>query len=446
MATPNPSGITRRTVLKSGATAALLAAAPRVHAGASDVGEGIKIGLIGCGGRGSGAVLDAVGAARNSIYPGVGYHFEDAQDGAKATREGIKVVALADLFDDRLSRCADNLQRVGQAVPEENRFLGFDAYKKLLAIPEINYVILATPPYFRPQTLMASIQAGKNVFMEKPAAVDAPGVRMVMEAGRLADEKGLGIGAGTQRRHESPYRETIKRIHDGAIGEITHAKCYWNGNEVWLINRRPEWSDMEWQIRNWNYLSWLGGDHIVEQHVHNLDVMNWALDSRPIRAVSGIGGRQVRTREVHGNVYDHFAVEYEYPGGVTMFSQCRQINGCKTIIGEEVFGTKGWSNCENTIRPTEGKRWRLRERGRSGYPQEHENLIDSIRSGKPINEAQTIAESTMTGILGREATYSGTEVTWDQAMASETRLGPAEVTLGDFAVPEVPMPGSHKFV
>ncbi len=178
---------------------------------------------------------------------------------------------------------------------------------------------------------------------------------MVIEAGQLARQKGLGIAAGTQRRHQKSYQETIKRIHDGAIGEIVYARCYWNGGEIWVVDRQPGWSDMEWQIRNWNYFTWLSGDHIVEQHVHNLDVMNWVLGAHPVRAVSGLGGRQVRTGERYGHIFDHFAVEFEYPGGIRMFSQCRQINGCDNMVEEAVVGTSGTSNCSDRIKPKSGK-------------------------------------------------------------------------------------------
>ena len=229
-----------------------------------------------------------------------------------------------------------------------------------------------------------------------------------MEAGELAKQKDLGIAAGTQRRHLKSYQETIKRIHDGAIGEIVYARCYWNGGEIWVIERKPGWSDMEWQLRNWNYFTWLSGDHIVEQHVHNLDVMNWVLGAHPIRAVAGLGGRQVRTGKEHGHIFDHFAVEFEYPNGVRMFSQARQINGCDSMVEEAVVGTQGHEQLHRTASS--------RRRARPGasaartpnpYQQEHEDLIASIRAGKPINEAQAVAESTMTGILGREAAYSG---------------------------------------
>ena len=318
----------------------------------------INIAVIGCGGRGGRAALNALGAASISVYPNEGFHTEDVDKDATIGQQNIQVVALADLFENRLERCRSNLQRLGMQVPKSRCFVGFDAYQKALADPDVNYVICATPPHFRPAHVKAAVEAGKNVFMEKPAAVDAPGVRMIMEAGRIAAEKGLGIAAGTQRRHTPSYRETVQRLHNGEIGDFVYAKCYWNGEQIWVVPRQSEWTDTEWQIRNWNHFTWLSGDHIVEQHVHNLDVINWVLGTHPIRAVSGLGGRQSRTGTIHGYVFDHFAIEYEYPGGVTMFSQCRQINNCKNIIGEEVFGTQGRSNCEDQIWTADGNRWR----------------------------------------------------------------------------------------
>jgi predicted dehydrogenase len=419
--------------------------APHVHASSSEKDAGVKIGLIGCGGRGTGAVLDAVGAAVKSIYPEKGYHTEDVAEGATILRSDIQVLALADLFEERLARCHRNLAKVGLDVPKEQCFIGFDACEKLLAHPEINYVILATPPHFRPAHLKAAILAGKHVFMEKPAAVDVPGVKTVMEAGRLAAEKKLGVAAGTQRRHSPNYRETIRRLHDGAIGEVVYAKCYWNGGQIWVVDREPGWSDMEWQIRNWNHFTWLSGDHVVEQHIHNLDVMNWVIGTHPVKAVAALGGRQSRRGKRHGYIYDHFAVEYEYPNGVSMFSQCRQINHCKTIVGEWVVGTQGKSNCADLIVPNTGDQWRYREPVRRAYQLEHENLIASINAGEPINEAQAIAESTMTAIIGREATYSGQEVTWDDAMQSTTQLGPDHYELGSYAPPAIPRPGNYRF-
>jgi predicted dehydrogenase len=294
---------------------------------------------------------------------------------------------------------------------------------------------------------MAAIEAGKNAFIEKPCAVDAPGAKLVIEAGELARKKNLGIAAGTQRRHSPEYIETIKRIHDGAIGDLTYGKAYWNGGQIWVIDREPGWSDMEWQLRNWNYFTWLAGDHIVEQHVHNLDVMNWAIGAHPIRAVSALGGRQVRTGERHGHIFDHFAVEFEYPNDVTVFSQCRQINGCQNTVAEFIAGTGGTSNCNGRITPKGdgGKRWRYSGPSPSPYQQEHQDLVASILAGQPINEAQAIAESTLTGILGREAAYSGQAVTWDELLAKGPRLGPDHYDLkSSYPIPPVAMPGTYR--
>jgi predicted dehydrogenase len=241
------------------------------------------------------------------------------------------------------------------------------------------------------------------------------------------------------------YREAIRRIHDGAIGDIVFAKCYWNGGTLWVVDRQSGWSDTEWQIRNWNYFTWLSGDHIVEQHIHNLDVMNWVLGTHPIKATSGLGGRQARRGDRTGNVYDHFAVEYEYPGGVSVFSQCRQIDDCKTLVGESVVGTRGNSNCADFIDTTGGESWRFTAKTDSPYRLEHENLIASIRAGAPINEAQALAESTMTAILGREAVYSGQEVLWEEALESTKRLGPDKYEFGPYPIEPVAVPGKYRF-
>ena len=404
----------------------------------------IKIGIIGCGGRGTGAALNALGAATKVIYPGAGYHTEDTDKDAKVTNKGVQVVALADLFKDRLARCRENLQALQINIPDDHCFTGFDAYKQLLALPDVNYVILATPPHFRPMHLKAAIEAGKHAFIEKPCAVDGPGVRMVIEAGELAKQKNLGIVAGTQRRHERSYQEAIKRLRDGAIGDIVYGRCYWNGGEIWVIERKPEWTDTEWQLRNWNYFTWLGGDHIVEQHVHNLDIMNWVIGTHPLKATA-LGGRQVRTQAVHGHIFDHFAVEFEYPNGVRMFSQCRQINGCEGKVEEALVGTKGTSNCHNWIKPTQGELWRWRGNQPNPYDAEHQDLIDSIRAGKSLNEAKDVAESTLLGIMGRESAYSGQSVEWEKALNSQMRLGPEKYEFGAFPVPPVAMPGKYKF-
>jgi predicted dehydrogenase len=442
--------VSRRDFLKNSslvaAASATVAQFPFTLTGHAAPDDPIRIGLIGCGGRGTGAVADALGAATDVNYPQAGYHTESIKAGASAQSANIKVIALADVFRDRLNACRDQLAKLNMNITDDMTFVGFEAYKQLLAVPEINYVILATPPHFRPLHAKAAIEAGKNVFMEKPVGVDGPGVRMVLEAGELARQKKLGMVAGTQRRHQLAYRETMKRLHDGAIGEIIYGRAYWNGGVIWVIDRQTGWSDMEWQLRNWNYFTWLGGDHIVEQHVHNLDVLNWAMNDHPVKA-QALGGRQARPNQSYGHIYDHFAVEFEYANGSRMFSQCRQMNGCEGKVEEAVVGTKGTSNCRNWIRPKEGELWRHREdKDPNPYQQEHQDLIASIRAGEPLNEARAVAESTLTGIMGRESAYSGRSVTWEEAINSNTRLGPEGYDLAaSLPFPEVAIPGQYKF-
>ena len=443
------SSVSRRQFLRHSSLAVASAAVgPFVLTSHAAPDGPIRIGLIGCGGRGTGAVLDALGAATKVIYPQAGYHTEDVAEGAVVERKDLQVVALCDVFPDRLNTCRQQLKKLGINIADEMCFTGFDGYKKLLAVPEINYVIQATPPHFRPQHLLDAIKAGKNVFIEKPAAVDGPGVRMVLEAGELARQKNLGIVAGTQRRHRRSYIESIKRLQDGAIGELVSARAYWNGGVIWVVERQPGWTDMEWQLRNWNYFTWLGGDHIVEQHVHNLDIINWALGSHPLKAY-GMGGRQGRQHPIHGHIYDHFAVEFEYPNGVRMYSQCRQMHGCEGRVGEGFTGTKGtawFSDGNNLILPKGAAPLRTRSSDDTNpYHQEHQDLIASIRAGKPLNVAKDVAETTLTGIMGREAAYSGQTIEWDDALNSKMRLGPDKYELGPLPFPPVAMPGQYKF-
>ena len=405
--------------LVGGAVAAGWGRTPGAYAAGSDM---IKVGVIGCGGRGTGAASDVLRAAR-----------------------GVKIVAMGDAFTDHLDASLKELSQFGDKVdvPPERRFVGFGAFEKVLA-SDINYVILATPPGFRPWHLKAAVEAGKNIFAEKPVAVDGPGVRSVLETYEVAKTKGLAIGAGTQRRHRTGYLETLKRIQDGAIGEITMARVYWNQGPIWVYPKQEGWSDMEWQMRNWYYFTWLCGDHIVEQHVHNLDVANWAIGARPVRAV-GLGGRQVRTDAVYGNIYDHFAVDYEYPNGVRVASYCRQIPNCENSVSEALHGTKGFCQVDKyTI--TGEKAWRMTGQDNLPYVQEHTDLIEAIRAGKPYNELQTVAESTLTAILGRMAAYTGQSVTWEQALNSAESLMPSKLEWGDLAVAPVAIPGQTKLV
>lgn len=448
----NENSLNRRQFVKNSgiglAGAALAMHWPNIIVSHAQPDTPINIGLIGCGGRGTGAALDALNAATHVIYPATGYHTENAVEGAKATAKNIKVMALADLFPDRLQNCRMQLQKVGMPVKDEFCFSGFEAYKKLLEIPEINYVILATPPHFRPLHLRAAIEAGKNVFMEKPAAVDSAGVRSVIASGELAKTKGLSIVAGTQRRYDNAMQENVKRIHDGAIGEIRSAVARWMGGEIWVIEPKPGWSEMEAQIRNWPYYNWLSGDIIVEQFVHSIDLINWVLQANPLKAV-GLGGREVRTDPVkYGNIYDHFSVQYEYPNDITVFCLDRQINGCTNYVDDAVIGSTGRAEFANRTMGYTSKSgsWRFRGQRNNPYRAEHEALVASIRTGNPLNEARQVAESTLTAIMGREVCYSGIELDWDTAMNLKNELKPAKYELGNNPVDPVPVPGKYKYV
>lgn len=290
----------------------------------------------------------------------------------------------------------------------------------------------------------AAVAAGKNVFTEKPVAVDGPGIRKVLEAYEEAKNKKLGIAAGTQRRHEARYLETIKRIHDGEIGEILGGRCAWNQGILWSRKRQKDWSDLQYQMRNWYNFTWLCGDHIVEQHVHNIDVINWAIGAHPVKAI-GMGFR-TRTNPDFGHIYDFFSVDFEYPNGVHVISQCRQISGCDNDISEFVRGTKGTSQVNAS--QINGKSVYKRKPGDTDpYVQEHTDLIESIRKGEPINELKNVAESTLSAILGRMSAYTGKPLTWEQALNSRQVLMPERLSW-DMELPEPPVavPGKTKFV
>lgn len=417
--------ISRREFLRGSAASALLVGAMGLTQGVFAQGsDTIRVGVIGCGGRGTGAALDCINSS-----------------------PGVKIVALGDLFPDRLENCfkrltGDDKIKDRVDITPERCFTGFDNYEKVIA-SGVDMVILAAPPGFRPVHFKAAVEAGKHVFMEKPVAVDGPGVRTVLSAGEVAKQKKLGVVAGTQRRHQLPYVETMKRIHDGAIGEIVAAQCYWNMGGLWNRGREPQWTDMEWQIRNWLYFTWLSGDHIVEQHVHNLDVVNWAMRAHPVKCV-GMGGRQVRTDPAYGHIFDHFCVDYEYPNGVHVMSMCRQIDGCAGNVSERVVGTKGTSSCNGSIQGPNA--WKYEGPTPSPYVQEHADLIASIRAGNPLNETQQIAESCLTAIMGRMSAYTGQEVTWEQAMNSMEVLMPAKLEFGPLPVPPVAVPGKTPLI
>ena len=434
---------TRRDFLKTTtiaaagtAVAANLSMLSNVHAAGSDV---IKVGLIGCGGRGSGAAENVLHAAPN-----------------------VKIVAIGDVFNfktndlrNRLRDLADRdetVKKFGNSVdlPEERCFVGLDAYQKVLDAG-INYVILATPPGFRPVHLEAAVAAGKNIFTEKPVGVDGPGIRKVLAAHEEAHRKGLGVGVGTQRRHQLGYVETMKRVHDGAIGELVAARCYWNQEHIWFRSRKEltdhgiEPTELAFQLHNWYHFVWLCGDHICEQHVHNLDVVNWALKAHPVRAV-GMGGRAARPSgdpAQVGHIFDFFAIDYEYPHGVHVLSQCRQIDHCENSVSEALVGTRG--HCQANAYTINGKHVISKKQDEAStdpYVQEHTDLIASIRSGKPYNKLRNVAESTLTAIMGRMSAYTGKAVSWKQALESEANTMPEKLSWDmTLSVPQVAVPG-----
>jgi predicted dehydrogenase len=411
---------TRRELLRSSAVAAgsLMmsgAAGPLAFAAGSDT---IRVGVVGCGGRGSEAAKNCADSS-----------------------PGVKIVALADAFGDRLQGLKKSF-----GVPDDRCFVGLEAYKQVLALPDVNLVILATPPGFRPIHLAEAIKQGKNVFMEKPVCVCPAGYKMVVEASEQAQQKGLAIVAGTQRRHQAVYVEAMKRIHDGAIGEIVSAQCYWNMGELWVNPRKPGQGDVDWQIRNWLYFTWLSGDHICEQHVHNIDVVNWAFQDVQPETVHGLGGRQWRTGPEYGNIFDHFGVEFLYPNDVRTISMCRQIKGTTDNVSERVVGTKGVWRSEPGVIEGE-KRWKYEGPHVDPYVQEHADLIKSIRNGKPLNEGKRIADSTLCAIMGRESAYARQQLkrAWMTTRCTLNLLPADDLKLGDAKpVPACAVPGQYQ--
>jgi predicted dehydrogenase len=308
-------------------------------------------------------------------------------------------------------------------VPDDHKFVGFDAYKEAIKLADV--VILATPPGFRPIHFEEAVKQGKNIFMEKPVAVDGPGVKRVLAAAEEAKKKNLKVGVGLQRHHETRYMELMKRIHDGAIGDIVAARCYWNGDGVWVNKRIPGETEMQYQMRNWYYFVWLSGDHIVEQHIHNLDVINWAKNGYPVRC-HGMGGREVRTGKEYGEIFDHHAVEYEYEDGSRLFSQCRHIRGCWNSVSEHLIGTKGRGTMDRAFEVTGPNAWRFRaDEKRDPYQTEHDDLFAAIRADKPYNEAYNGAMSSLTAIMGRVATYTGKVVEAKEVLESQRALVPS---------------------
>lgn len=365
----------------------------------------LKVGLIGCGGRGSGAAAQAVAADPDAVLTAMGDVFSDHLE-----------ASLAAIMEEQPQKVK---------VDKAHKFVGFDAYKKVID-SGVDVVILTTPPAFRPEHLMYAINAGKHVFCEKPVAVDAPGVRKVLEAAKKAKEKNLSLVSGFTFRYDMPKRALFQKVLNGEIGRIKSVSSTRNGGELWYKPRQANWTDMEYQLRNWYYQNWLSGDYLVEMIVHSLDMMSWALgDKTPLRA-TGTGGRQVRTDSKFGNIYDHFAIEYEYDNDVRAFSFSRQQPGCSNRNTVEIAGTEGdaFINAGGGVRIAGKNKWEYQGEKNNPYQTQHDELFASIRKGKPMNDGQMMGNSTMLAILGRMVAYSGQTITWEEAMNSNQRIGP----------------------
>ena len=378
----------------------------------ADDGKELKAGVIGCGGRGSGAIVDLLNAAN-----------------------GIKVVALGDTFADRLQNLKKNLaEKHNQVVADENCFVGFDAYKKVID-SGVDMVVIATPPVFRPVHFQYATEKGVHSFLEKPIAVDPKGYRMIMATAKQAQAKGLSVVTGTQRHHQRPYVEAFQKIQQGLIGEITGGNVYWNQGMLWYKERQNGWSDMEWMIRDWVNWKWLSGDHIVEQHVHNIDVFLWMSGLKPVKATA-FGARH---RRITGDQYDQFSVDFEMENGIHLHSMCRQIDGCSNNVSEFIQGTKGsWNSANHEIKDLAGNViWKFDAEAEKAahtqtnpYVLEHVDWVNHIRKGTAHDEATACAISCLAGVMGREAAYTGATVTWDEMSASNLDYMPEKLELG----------------
>ena len=435
MISPNPNtpDTSRREFVKtstlaaSGAIAAAVKLCPAVHAAGNDL---IKVGLIGCGGRGTGAASQALMA--------------DSR---------VQLTAMGDVFEDRLQLSLKSLNKIEGLeskidVPPERQFVGFDAYKQVLA-SGVDVVLLTSPPHFRPLHLQAAVAAGKHVFAEKPCAVDAAGVHSVLRSCEEAKKKNVAVVSGLCLRYHYPYREAVRRIHDGAIGDVRALLANDYRGPIWVKPRQPEWTDMHWQMQNWYYFTWLSGDFNVEQHVHNLDLCAWAMgDQYPVKAI-GMGGREVRKGAEYGNIFDHHSVVYEYASGARLISNTRQIEGCKSDISVAILGSRGTAHLterRNGVRISAQGEWSYTGTEKNLYQVEHDELFASIRAGKPINNGEYMAKSTLLAIMGRMATYTGQEITWDMAWNSKEDLTPPRYEWGDLETPAIAVPGVTRYV
>ena len=430
----NSNSSSRRTFLQDSSKLAVAGAAassllntkPAVAHTAYAAGSNtIKLGLIGAGGRGTGAAIQAMNTESGNV----------------------ELVAMADISAKRLEGSLKTCTKKHEdriLVPEDKRHIGFDAYKKVLEDKNVDMVILATPPGFRPVQFEAAINANKHVFMEKPVAVDAPGIRRVLKAGELAKEKNLAVAVGLQRRHEQAYRETIGELQNGIIGDLIHSRVYWNGPGVWTLPREEGQTELEYQTKNWYYFNWMCGDHIVEQHIHNIDVVNWLMGDFPEKA-QGMGGRQVRVGPDTGQIYDHHAVEFTFANGHKMFSQCRHQKQTWQSVSEHVHGSKGYAELNRgtgKIYDTNKKLIFKADKRGKGHQEEHHDLFAALQAGEIPNETEYGAKSTLTAIMGRMATYSGKELKWKDVIESNITLCDVDA-LKDFNDPAPVQPDSN---
>ncbi len=411
----NPSHISRREMLaRTGVVGAGLLASNLVLPGrakAAAAPDILRVGLIGCGGRGTGAANQTL-SVPNSY---------------------VRLAAMGDAHEDRLNQSFASLKKAHDDkvdVPDDRKFVGLDAYEKVFEHCDV--VILATPPGFRPFHFEAAVKAGKHVFMEKPVCVDSYGARLVTEVAKMADEKKLKVVVGLQRRYQTSYREALKKVQEGVIGDIISGHVYWNGGAIWYRDRKPGQNEMQFQVYNWYHFNWLCGDHINEQHVHNIDVANWFIGANPTEASSGLGGRQVRNPEKPSEIYDHHAIEYRYPGGIMVSSQCRQINGSKGEVREEFHGTKGVLNLHPGFAEAKDYKgnvlWKFTGENPDPYQIEHNELHAAIREDKAVNNAYYGATSTFTAVLGRCSDYTGQPANWNEIWKLDYRTMPEKVT------------------
>lgn len=438
MHTPNQPDFSRRDFVKLSAVTTGAAVLTNLGAntvmGATSGSDRIRVGVIGAGGRGR-------GAAQNCLE----------------SSPGVEIVAIGDLFQRQVDSAEAAIKKFAAEKklpePKMQKFSGFDNFKKVLAA-DIDMVILAAPPGFRPSHFEAAVNAGKHIFTEKPVAVDPAGIRQFLAAARKAKEKRLGVVSGLQRRHQPSYLETMKRIHGGDLGELVGGQCYWNGTGIWFREKNdpkfPElakMSDLEWQCWNWYHWDWLSGDQIVEQHIHNLDVMNWAYGGPPVKFY-GMGGRQTRD-DPKGNIWDHFAVEMEYANGARVMSMCRHTPKSTQRVTERIVGTKGWSHTEQSGEAfiKGAKAFKYAGALPNPYVVEHTDLIASIRKNDPLNEGEQVAYSTLTAIGGRMSAYTGREISWKWLLeGSKLDIFPKEIKAGPGHFPGVAMPGKIDLV